>query len=137
MCHGHIGFDRTVPVPGGTLVGVCVIVELMYIVYDELSVHGALFVNVMAKHCLSYNQQFSDLVLFFTEYTGFGVFLLLTLTFVGLAVAVASGDDFTNRYIWQMGKLFIGNSCVSVLLACDMNTNKSGRSCWPSLDGSG
>ena len=63
---------------------------------------------------LSYNQQFTDLVLFFTEYTGFGVFLLLTLTFVGLAVAVASGDDFTNRYIWQMGKLFIEGSCVSV-----------------------
>ena len=57
---------------GGTLVGVCVIVELMS--YHELSVHWALFVNVMAKHCLSYNQQFSDLVLFFTEYTGFGRF---------------------------------------------------------------
>ena len=82
--------------------------------YDELSVHGAFFVNVMAKHCLSYNLQFTDLVLFFTEYTGFGVFLPLTLTYVGLAVAVASGDDFTNRYIWQLGKLFIGGFCISV-----------------------
>ena len=90
MCRGHIGSDRTVPVQRGTLAGVCVIVELMYILYDELSVHGAFFVNVMAKHCLSYNQQFTDLVLFFTEYTEFGVFLLLTLTYVGLAVAVAS-----------------------------------------------
>ena len=74
----------------GTLAGVCVIVELMYILYDELSVHGAFFGNVLAKHCLSYNQQFTDLVLFFTEYTEFGVFLLLTLTYVGLAVSVAS-----------------------------------------------
>ena len=75
---------------GGTLAGVCVVVELMYILYDELSVHGAFFVNVMAKHCLCYNEQFTDLVLFFSEYTEFGVFLLLTLTYVGLAVAVAS-----------------------------------------------
>ena len=121
---------------GGTLVGVCVIVELMS--YHELSVHWALFVNVMAKHCLSYNQQFTLILCSSSLSTrGLADFLLLTLTFVGWAVAVASGDDFTNRYIWQMDKLFIGNSCVSVLLACDMNTNKSGRSCWPSLDGSG
>ena len=72
----------------------------LYILYDELSVHGAFIVNVMAKHCLSYNQQFTDLVLFFTEYT---------------AVAVASGDDFTNRYIWQLGKLYIGGFPIVVV----------------------
>ena len=86
-----------------------------YILYDELSVHGAFIVNVMAKHCLSYNQQFTDLVLFFTEYTGFSVFLPLTLKYVGLAVAVASGDDFTNRYIWQLGKLYIGGFPIVVV----------------------
>ena len=68
---------------GGTFAGVCVIVELMYISYHELSVHGALFVNVMAKHCLSYNQQFT-LILCSSSLSTRGVsnFLLLTLTFV-------------------------------------------------------
>ena len=41
VCHKHVGFDRTVPVPrGGTLVGVCVFMELMYILYDELRCMG-------------------------------------------------------------------------------------------------
>ena len=49
---------------------VCVIVELMYISYDELSVHGALFVNVLAKHCLSYIHQFTDLVIYLLSTRG-------------------------------------------------------------------
>ena len=88
----------------------------MYIVYDELSVHGALFVNVMAKHCLSYNQQFTLIFCSSSLCTrGLADFLLLTLTFVGWAVAVASADDFTNRYIWQLGKLFIGGFPIVVV----------------------
>ena len=71
---------------GGTLAGVCVIVELMYISYHELSVHGALFVNVMAKYCLSYNIQFTLFLCSSSLSTrGLADFLLVTLTFVGLA----------------------------------------------------
>ena len=88
VCHGHIEFERTVPVPRGVLLLGSVSSKLMYIVYDELSVHGA---ECYGQTCLSLQPAVHpDLVLFFIEYMEFGVFLLLTLPYVGLAVAVVS-----------------------------------------------
>lgn len=112
------------------VVGVCCIVGLMYISYDALSVHGASLENVKAKHSIPYNQQFSLIfVLFFTVYTGlWPISFIPSLTFIGFAVAVAILDEFTNLYISQIGKfLFVGGSCVSALLAYDMDANSRAR----------
>ena len=67
--------------------------ELMYILYDKLSVHG-ISRFLPADH----------------DVRGLGG---------------GSGDDFTNRYIWLLGKLFIGGFPSSWTIDLDTNFNGS------------
>ena len=73
VCHGHTGSDRTVPVPGGhSCWGLChrgahVVPRTLGALGSLRERHGqTLLVLQPAVH--------PDLVLFFTEYTGFGRF---------------------------------------------------------------
>ena len=91
VCHGHIGSDRTVPVPRGySCWGLChsgVHVHL----YDELSVHGV------------------------------WRFLLLTMTYVGLAVALETTSRTGTSGSWASSSSEASHLWWSMELLTDLS----------------